>query len=258
MAEAIISGMIKNQFVKSSDIYVTNHSNRDRLTELADTYDIETFTDDKSRVAQANIVVLSMKPADTEAAIASIQPYLSKGQLVISVAAGVDTEAIESFINKDVAVIRSMPNTSASVALSATAISAGRFASEEDVKLAEELFNTIGITEVVLEEDIHAVTGVSGSGPAYIYYLVEAMEEAAIEAGLTKDVANALVKQTIIGAAEMLNTSDDSAKVLKEKVMSPGGTTEAGIKMLQSYDFKEAVSQCVQNAKKRSIELGEK
>src|SRR5699024_4503901 len=168
MAEAIFSGMIKNKFVAPDHIYVTNHSNRERLEQLENMYGLQTFTSDKQVVQDVDIVILSMKPADIEAAIASIKPYLTENHLLISVAAGVEIEAIESYVGFNIPVIRTMPNTSASVGLSATAICGGRFVTDDDLTLTEQLFQTIGITEVVAEDDIHAVTGLSGSGPAYV------------------------------------------------------------------------------------------
>src|SRR5699024_3848732 len=219
-------------------------------------YGLQTFTSDKQVVQDVDIVILSMKPADIEAAIASIKPYLTENHLLISVAAGVEIEAIESYVGFNIPVIRTMTNTSASVGLSATAICGGRFVTDDDLTLTEQLFQTIGITEVVAEDDIHAVTGLSGSGPAYVYYLVEAMEKAAVEVGLSQEVATSFARQTIIGAGEMLKKSNDSAKTLKENVMSPGGTTEAGIKTLQNNHFEETISACIQRAKERSIELG--
>src|SRR5690625_4002513 len=147
----------------------------------------------------------------------------------MSVIAGVSTVQITEMIGKEMPVIRVMPNTSASIGYSATAITQGEFASQKDLVIAKELFEAIGTVNIVEEEKMHVVTGISGSGPAYIYYLVEAMEEAAIKQGLDQVTAKALITQTVIGAGMMLKTSELPVDVLRENVTSPNGTTEAGI-----------------------------
>src|SRR5699024_3360938 len=139
---------------------------------------------------------------------------------------------------------------------SATAIAKGPGAIDQHISLCEELFRTIGSTIITDEASMHAVTAVSGSGPAYIYYLVEAMEKAAVEVGLDEVTAKELITQTVIGAGEMLKTSGESAKTLREKVTSPGGTTEAGLKALDKYEFEQAIKACVQSANDRSVEIG--
>src|SRR5690625_2930089 len=141
-----------------------------------------------------------------------------------------------------------MPNTSASIGYSATALSKGKFSSEKHIEMSTLLFNTIGITAIVEEEDMDIVTGLSGSGPAYIYYLIEAMEKAAVENGLDPETAMLLITHTIIGAGKMLKQSGKSAKELRINVTSPGGTTEAGLKTLSDYNFQEAMMECVKSA----------
>src|SRR5699024_2153006 len=138
-------------------------------------------------------------------------------QVIVSVAAGVDTNYIESLLDQQNPIIRAMPNTSASVGLSATAITEGRYATDVHLEQSQALFNTIGITEIVEENDMHTVTGISGSGPAYFYYIVEAMEKAATDSGLDEQTAKTLITQTIIGAGEMLKQSGETAAVLRKK-----------------------------------------
>src|SRR5699024_8480177 len=139
---------------------------------------------------------------------------------------------------------------------SATAITKGKFAKDTDMELAKDLFEAIGTVSEVKEEQMHAVTGISGSGPAYVYYLVEAMENAAQKEGLDNETAKQLITQTIIGAGEMLQKRNESAKKLREKVIRTNGTTAAGIATLESYHFLEAVASCVESAAHRSRELG--
>ena len=149
-----------------------------------------------------------------------------------------------------------MPNTSATILKSATAISPSKHATAEHIRTATSLFETIGLVSVVEEEDMHAVTALSGSGPAYIYYVVEAMEEAATKIGLKEDVAKSLILQTMIGAAEMLKVSDKHPSILRKEITSPGGTTEAGIEVLQEHKFHQALVSCITQATKRSHNLG--
>jgi pyrroline-5-carboxylate reductase len=255
MAEAIISGIIKNN-VSNEQIYVTNRDNRERLARLQQLYHVNVSASKQTVVENAEIIILSMKPKDANMALETIKPYVKKDQLIISVLAGISSDYIMQKLGQDIPIIRAMPNTSAAIGYSATALSKGKFADDEHLQKAKQLFQTIGITVVVKEEDLHAITGLSGSGPAYIYYLVEAMEYAAKEAGLKPDVSKQLIIQTLLGAAEMLKVTKESPAILRKKVTSPGGTTQAGLETLEKYKYQEAVIECVKSAKRRSIELG--
>lgn len=256
MAEAIIEGIINKQFIKSKQIFVANKENKERLEELEKKYNIIGNTNKQDIIENSEIIIFATKPADLESAILEVKPFIRDDQLIISVIAGISTSFISSLIDKRVAVIRAMPNTSASIGNSATAISKGKFASDNDLELAKQLFESIGTVSIVEEEKMHIVTGISGSGPAYIYYLVEAMEKAAMEEGLDIEIAKSLIAQTVIGAGEMLKQSNDSAEILRQNVTSPNGTTAAGIQTLSEYNFQKAVINCVKSAKNRSIELG--
>jgi pyrroline-5-carboxylate reductase len=256
MAEALIAGMTKTLY-KSEQIIVTNRSNKERLEYIQNTYHVRAETDKEKAVKEADIIILAMKPKDAIEGITSVAHAINEHQLIISVLAGVATETIVSLIGKNVAVVRAMPNTSASISQSATALALGRYANDSHLAIAKDLFNTVGVVTVVPEEDLHAVTALSGSGPAYVYYLVEAMEKAAHEIGLDHLVAKDLILQTIIGAAEMLKTTNKHPALLRKEVTSPGGTTEAGIKVLEDYRYQEAVISCIKRATKRSVELGQ-
>ncbi|MEN1966504.1 pyrroline-5-carboxylate reductase [Lentibacillus sp. N15] len=258
MAESIIAGVINKQFLSSSQIVVTNKNNQERLTKLQNKYDIQKTIDKKFAVDGADMIILATKPHDIGDAIAQVKDFIQPTQLIISVVAGVATGYISDRLGSNVPVVRAMPNTSASIGLSATAMTAGIYAQQEHMNLADSLFKNIGLTTTVAEKDMHAVTGISGSGPAYFYYLVEAMEKAAIQAGLDHTVASDLITQTIIGAGEMLKRSGDSASTLREKITSPGGTTQAAIETLEASHFQQMIMECVDRARKRSIELGGK
>ena len=257
MAEAIISGIVKAQILKEGKIVATNKSNRERLERLEKKYQIQPMMDKEAVIQDTDIIILSTKPYDLKDAIESIKAYIKPNQVIISVIAGISSDHITKLIGTAVPVVRAMPNTSASIGYSATAISAGDHATDEHLGEAEELFNTIGTTTIVPEADMHTVTGISGSGPAYIYYLVEAMEKAAVDSGLDKNTAMDLITQTVVGAGEMLKQSGESAADLREKITSPAGTTHAGIEVLKRHDFQRTVMACVNSARERSIELGE-
>lgn len=256
MSEAILSGIIRNQKVDEQHIYVTNKTNKDRLKRLEEAYGIKGCTNFVEVLQQANIIILATKPDDIEEVLKEGAPYINENQLIISVIAGISTNKIVECLEKKVPVVRTMPNTSATIGYSATAICKGKYATDTHLAQAKSLFTSIGTVSVVDEEDMHIVTGISGSGPAYIYYFVEAMEKVAKEEGLDEQIANELITQTIIGAGEMLKQGRESASTLRKRVTSPNGTTEAGIKTLEKYNFQEAIVQCVKSATNRSKELG--
>lgn len=256
MAEAIIAGITKQEVLQNDRIFVTNKNNQERLIKIHKEFNVQCLYDKNEVIRGAEVVILSMKPSDVTEAVQTIKPFMRPNQLVISVVAGVSTKYISELLGEAFPVIRAMPNTSASIGYSATAIAKGDNATNEHILMAEPLFQAIGMTTIVDEQDMHIVTGISGSGPAYIYYLVEAMEQAAIDSGLDRSVAKSLITQTVIGAGKMLEQTNEQTKTLRKNITSPAGTTEAGIKALTKYNFQEAVIECVYSARDRSIELG--
>lgn len=257
MAESIISGLLEHKLLSSNQIIVTNRSDQSRLNQLKDKYNIITTTNKQEALEHAQVIMLAMKPKDVADGIEGIRGFTREDQLFISVLAGVSTSYLSELLGHNAPIIRTMPNTSAAVGASATAIAPGSYATDTHMELAKTLFEAIGTATIVDEENLDAVTGLSGSGPAYIYYLAEAMEKAAEETGLEKEIAKELIIQTILGAAVRLNSTDEPASVLYKQVMSPGGTTEAGFEVLESYHFQEAMIQCIKRATSRSKELGE-
>ncbi|MGM9922802.1 MAG: pyrroline-5-carboxylate reductase [Bacillus sp. (in: firmicutes)] len=258
MAEAMISGITTRSNLTSNQITVMNRSNSDRLSFLQTAYGVETTHYYEKLLKDASIVVLAIKPKDVFAALSSIKPYLRDDMLLISVVAGVSMTDIELIINRNLAIIRTMPNTSAAIGKSATAIAQNRFVTNDQLQLATSLLETIGQVTLMDEEQLDAVTGLSGSGPAYIYYLIEAMEQSAERIGLGKEDAKALILQTIIGAAEMLHNSSKTPQILRKEITSPGGTTEAGLKILESKQVQEAFVECIVEATAQSKRLGKK
>lgn len=256
MSEALIAGMLKEKLYLPEHITVTNRSNNDRLQFLKSKYQIAITKDKEKLVTESNIILLSVKPKDVGAAIDSIAPFINENHVLLSVLAGVSTEKILKLLGKNIPIIRAMPNTSAHIGKSATALALGKYANEQHLKLAKSLFATVGIVTIVPEDQLHAVTGLSGSGPAYVYYLVESMEKAAQEIGLSEDVAKQLILQTIIGAAEMLKSSNKTPVILRKEVTSPGGTTEAGLQVLENFHYQEAMIACIKRATEKSTQLG--
>lgn len=203
-------------------------------------------------VADAQVIVLAVKPQDMLATVESLN--VPSDAVVISVAAGITTAVLEERL-PGIAVIRTIPNTPAQVGLGATAISAGKHATSEQMSLARELLGTVGLVVEVPESQQDAVTAVSGSGPAYVFYLAEGMLAGAIAEGLAPDLADALVRQTLLGAATLLSSSDVDAAELRRRVSSPNGTTVAAIGALDDAGTKAAMSSAIAAAAARSREL---
>jgi pyrroline-5-carboxylate reductase len=256
MAEAFISGILENDVIDSKNIWVTNNSNEKRLVNLSERYGVQSTYDLNALFDGADLVMLAMKPKDAATAIQSIRAYLSERMLVVSVLAGVSMSTIEALARIPLAIVRSMPNTSAAVGKSATAVAANNRVTDQQIETTKILFGTVGLTSFVEEEQLDAVTGLSGSGPAYIYYLIEAMEKSAVEVGLDQQMASELIVQTLLGAAEMVKKSSKSATELRKEVTSPGGTTEAGIRILEENGVQQAFISCIKAATAQSKKMG--
>ena len=256
MAEALIAGMIKKGATLPGNLWVSNRSNDKQLNRLKNQYGITPCRDMPSLLTDADIVVIAVKPKDVYTALQQAKPYLKNTTLLISVAAGVSTKSLEAILENSMPIIRAMPNTSAAVGKSATALSGNKFMLDEDLILAKEIFNTVGMVVFTEEEKMDAVTGLSGSGPAYIYYLIEAMQQSAKQIGLEQKEAQTLIIQTLMGAAEMVHSSDKSPQTLRHEVTSPGGTTEAGIRILEHHGVKEAFINCIKEATLQSERMG--
>lgn len=256
IAEALLNGMIKQKLLLAPNIYVTNHSNDERLTFLQEKYGVTPIRDLSVMLAESDILFLAMKPKDVADACNNLRGLVKPHQLVISVIAGVPLDALQDWLSVDCPIIRTMPNTSSAIGLSATGMARGKFATDEHVEIATQFFQSIGSVCLVPEEELDIITGLSGSGPAYVYYLVEAMEGAGQQAGLTKEVSRQLTVQTLLGAAQMLLASDEEPEILRKKITSPGGTTQAALEVLESYDFQQAVTKAILRATERSKELG--
>lgn len=256
IVEAILNGIIKNNLLPSNQIVVTNRSNDERLLTLTSQYMINTTRDCEALVKNCDLLILAMKPKDAQEACMSLRGFVHEHHLVVSVIAGISTELLNEWLGVNCPIIRTMPNTSSAVGLSATGIAQGTYASTDHLALASRLFEAIGSVYSVVEEELDIVTGLSGSGPAYIYYLVEAMEGAGTMAGLTPTIARQLTVQTLLGAAQMLLHTNEEPAILRHKVTSPGGTTQAGLEVLEDFEVKRAISSAILRATERARELG--
>lgn len=255
MAEAVIAGIVEQQVLPAQQVFVTNKSDYARLEELQKRYGVALLDPEREALRQADLVVLATKPKDIHQAMADIRPYLKEQAAILSVIAGVSIQTIEEGLGER-PIARCMPNTSATIGKSATGVALNAATSEEMRQHILNLLASIGIVKEVKEDDLHAVTALSGSGPAYVYYLAEALEAAAIQKGLSKEISRDLIIQTLEGAAAMLRKTGTEPAELRKHVTSPNGTTEAGLKALERRFFKEAIEECIHCAENRSRELG--
>ncbi len=206
-------------------------------------------------IAGADIVLLAVKPLMVADVLSDISPALRPGQLVLSIAAGIRLATIEGLLPEGTPVIRTMPNTPCLVGQGATAISRGRHATDAHLSLAQSLFAAVGLSVVVPERLLDAVTGLSGSGPAYVYLMIEALADGGVKEGLTRDTARLLAAQTVSGAAQMVLSSDEHPAQLKDNVTTPGGTTIAALHVLERAGIRTALIDAVEAAARRSREL---
>ncbi|TFE03154.1 pyrroline-5-carboxylate reductase [Jeotgalibacillus salarius] len=250
MAEAMIKGMKNASSFEHDELWVTNKNDSARLELLSEKYGVHRSYDLSSLLDEADVVILAMKPKDAKEALASIQPHLRQ-QLIISVLAGLSISFIENIIG-EAAIARAMPNTSAMIGQSATGLSFNDHILDSQRVTVLSIFSAIGSVTCVEEARLDLVTGLSGSGPAYIYYIVEAMEKAASELG---EDAMPFIIQTLKGAAHMLETSNLSPEDLRKAITSEGGTTEAGIAQLESRHVKDAFAECIKEATDHSGRL---
>jgi pyrroline-5-carboxylate reductase len=256
ISEAMIKGLLETEAVAPHQITICNRQNAARLAALEAKYRVSVSADKLADLAAADVMLLTVKPFDMAAALGQVGAAIGTHQLVVSVAAGVTTGAIERNLAPGVPVIRAMPNTSSFVQASATALSRGRWADDAQLALARRLFAAIGTVATVDEAALDAVTGLAGTGPAYIYYVVEALLEGGLAAGLDERTCRDLLLQTVHGAAKMLHTTGQPPAELRRQVTSPNGTTMAGIGVLDDQGVKEAFRRAVLRATERAGEMG--
>ncbi|MDJ0814650.1 MAG: pyrroline-5-carboxylate reductase [Desulfobacterales bacterium] len=257
MGDALVSGLIVSGSSKPRNI-ICSDVRKDKLNEIKSRYKVRTTANNLKAVSEADIVIYAVKPQLMASVLIETGPKLDMSKLVISIAAGVPLAAMESCVEKNMRLIRVMPNIAAAVKEAATAIAAGEHATKEDVELAMEIFNSIG-KSIFLEENylMDAITGLSGSGPAYIFLIVDALADAGVKMGLSRQESLFLAAQTVLGAAKLLIETQEHPGQLKDKVTSPGGTAIAGLATLESGGLRTTLINAVEAATNRSKELGE-
>ncbi|MNI22043.1 Pyrroline-5-carboxylate reductase [compost metagenome] len=260
MAEAIFRGLLERQIAKPEQLYIMNRSDQAKLDRLHSQYGVHVTNDPTHRetyISQADVVVLCMKPKDVESSFPELKSLLHEGQLLVSVIAGLSIAKIEMLLQTNIPIVRTMPNTSSTIGLGATGISFSANTQADQQQLAISIFESVGIVSVVDESLLEIVTGVSGSGPAYVYYFMEAMIKAGIEGGLSEENARKLTVQTVLGAASMVKHTQEDPAELRRKVTSPNGSTEAAIRVLDQHQFGDSIANAVNRAAERAKEMGE-
>jgi len=260
MAEAIFRGLIEAKLADPAQITVMNRQNAQRLAELQQRYKVVPAVTEAAKqeaLSGSDVIVLGMKPKDAAAALRALSPLLRPEQLIVSVIAGLSIGTIGMLIGEGRAIARTMPNTSSTIGLGATGISFSPAVTEAQRELALAMFRAVGTVAVVNEPLLEAVNGVSGSGPAYVYYLMEAMIAAGVDLGLTEEASRELTVQTVRGAAEMVRLTGEQPAELRRKVASPGGTTQAAIETLERYSFQEGMNAAIRRCAERAREMGE-
>ena len=254
MAEALIAGILKKELLPSSQITVSDLSNP-RLTYLQEKYSVVVSDNNRDLVTAADIVILAVKPFVVEKILLEVKNLFIQNKMIISIAAGLTTAYVEELIAVPVPVVRVMPNTPALIGAGISAVASGKYADQQAEEKAVAVFSAVGKTVLLQESLMDSVTGLSGSGPAYIYLILEALSDAGVRMGLPRDVATLLSAQTMIGAAGMVMETGEHVAVLKERVTTPGGTTVAGLFSLEEAGVRAALMKAVEAATVRSREL---
>lgn len=256
MAAALIRGIIDAKISKPEDITISD-IDKEKLKIKSEKLKVKAAKDNCKAAREAEIIILAVKPKDMKGLLGEIKESLDSKKLIISIAAGITTSYIEKILKKKTPVIRVMPNTPVAVKEGASAFSIGKYVSQEEEEIAKSIFRAVGKVVKVEENLMDAVTALSGSGPAYIFYIIASLVEAAVSLGLDKKTATTLTTQTVLGSAKLLQETGEEPATLKEKVTSKGGTTEAALLVLDEEKLKETLDKALKAAAKRSKELSQ-
>jgi pyrroline-5-carboxylate reductase len=254
MGGILLQAFLKNNLLLPDQIVATVQ-HPDRAQALSAQFGVEVGVDNLAAAVHADVILLGVKPTQVPAVVAEIAPALTPAKMLLSFAASVKTRSIEEAAGCDLAVIRAMPNTPAMLAAAITALCPGRFVSPEQMGIAQRIFSTVGRTVVVDEKHMDAVTGLSGSGPAFIYIIIEALAEAGVNVGLPRDVATLLAAQTTLGSARMVLETGYHPALLKDAVTTPAGCTVDGILELEEGGLRVTLIKAVKRATQRAKEL---
>jgi pyrroline-5-carboxylate reductase len=254
MGGILLQAFLKNNLVSPDQIFATVH-HPERAMALSAQYGVEVTSDNLAAAQQADIILLGVKPIQVPGVIEQIKPALNAKKMVLSFAASVTTRSVEDGAGCELGVIRAMPNTPAMLAAGITALCPGRFVSDEQMRVAQRIFQTVGRTVVVDEKHMDAVTGLSGSGPAFLYIIIEALAEAGVNVGLPRDIATLLAAQTTLGSARMVLETGYHPALLKDAVTTPAGCTVDGILELEEGGLRVTLIKAVKRATQRAKEL---
>ncbi|MEJ2108396.1 MAG: pyrroline-5-carboxylate reductase [Acidobacteriota bacterium] len=256
MGEILIRGLIQSGKVSKSKILACDVS-KERLNYISRTYGIKTTQSDRTLVKKASIVILAVKPQNIDELLEHLSSLSHESHLFISIVAGVTAEKIAEQMHHESGIIRAMPNAPASVLAGVTALYPGRNVSPEDLQRAQFIFDCVGKTVLIKNEALmDVVTGLSGSGPAYVFLAIESLSDAGVQLGISRTESSLLAAHTVFGAAKMLLETGKHPSALKDLVATPGGTTVAGLKMLEKCNFRSTIMEAVEAATIRSRELG--
>jgi pyrroline-5-carboxylate reductase len=255
MGEALIKGITVASFFENKDIIVTD-IRKERLEQIKKMYRVNVTTDNRYAVRKSDIIVLALKPQIIAKVIGDVADLIDKSKLIITIAAGITINSIHKILGKRGRVMRVMPNTPAIIQEGISAIACGDGILKGDLKITQKIFNAVGKTVVVEESMMDAVTGLSGSGPAYVFLIIESLIDAGVKMGLPRDISKVLSIQTIIGAARLALETGEHPGKLKDMVTSPGGTTIAGLHALEDGGLRSALINAVESAARKSEELG--
>ena len=257
IGRALVGGLLRGDDLDASRMRATRRTAH-ALDALRERLPGVTVTSDNvEAVRGATVVIVSVKPQNAGALLDEIRPHLQPGTLVLSTLAGVTTAAIADALAQDLPVVRAMPNTPALVDEAATAIAPGEYAEERHLALAREVFQAVGLVEVVPEHLMDAVTGLSGSGPAYVFMVIEALTDAGVKQGLPRATAGTLARQTVLGAARLAIETDQHPAILRDQVTTPGGTTISAVAELEKHGLRTMLIDAVAIATERSRQLSE-
>lgn len=254
MAEALIKGILNSNLLASENLYISDPKIK-RVEELKEKYDLKIAKDNHELVKKVDYIILAVKPKIVAKVLSKVGREITDGHQLFSIAAGITIASIEKHLQDNIAVIRLMPNTPALIGEGATAYSLGHYADDKDAQVVEKIFNAVGVVLQVEEDLMDAVTALSGSGPAYIYLIIEALTDAGVNVGLPREIASKLTLETILGATKTVLEGDKHPAKLKDMVTSPGGTTITALKKLEEGGVRAALYQAVEAATKKSKDL---
>jgi pyrroline-5-carboxylate reductase len=256
MGEALIHGLLHGHLCRPDQILCSD-TRPERLKAIREKYEVKGTSHNTEVVKQSDLIIIAVKPQIMKNVVEEIAKYLNLSKLIISIAAGVPLEAIESCAKKELKLIRVMPNICVSVQEGVSAIAGGKHIIKEDLMIAKTIFDSVGKSLFIEEDLLDAVTGLSGSGPAYIFLIIDALADAGVKVGLSRDDALILASQTVLGAAKMLIETGEHPGKLKDMVTSPGGTAIAGLHTLEEGGLRTTLINAVEVATQRSKALGE-